>query len=361
MMRVLILTRYGRLGASSRVRFLQYVPWLEEAAIQVTVEPLLSDDLLRQRYARGAYPTWALLGGYLKRWATLRRQVEFDVLWIEKEALPWWPLWLEAALLRSVPYVLDYDDAVFLAYDASPKAWVRRLFAGRLGRLMAKAALVVAGNEYLANYARSSGAARVVVVPTVLDLARYPARRLRSSVVSSGLSRLRVVWIGSPATVHYLQLLAEPLRLLALDANFVLYVIGGGAVQLPGVPIEAAPWSEDTEVEAIASCDIGVMPLLDSDWERGKCGYKLIQYMACGLPVVASDVGVNPEIVEQGVNGFLANSDQEWVAALRTLLGDPSLRAKMGQAGRQRVERDYCVQQTGPRMVKLLQSVGGLA
>ncbi len=358
-MRVLILTRYGRLGASSRIRFLQYVPGLEEAAIQVTVEPLLSDQLLQQRYARGAYPMWALLGSYLKRWATLRRRAEFDVLWIEKEAFPWWPLWLEAALLRSVPYVLDYDDAVFLTYDANPRTWVRRAFAGRLGRLMAKSALVVAGNEYLANYARSKGAARVAVVPSVLDLARYPAPR-RLSPAPSRLDQLRVVWIGSPATVHYLQLLAEPLRVLALDANFVLCVIGGGAVQLPGVPTEVVAWSEDTEVEAIAGCDIGVMPLLDSAWERGKCGYKLIQYMACGLPVVASGVGVNPEIVQQGVNGFVANSDEEWVSALRTLLGDQSLRSQMGQAGRQRVERDYCVQQTGPRMVKLLQSVSGL-
>ncbi|MDP2371480.1 glycosyltransferase family 4 protein [Rhodoferax sp.] len=360
-MRVLILTRYGRLGASSRVRFLQYVPWLEEAAIQVTVQPLLSDALLRLRYARGAYPVWALVGAYVKRWATLQRREAYDLLWIEKEAFPWWPLWLEAALLRSVPYVLDYDDAVYLAYDANPRAWVRRLFAGRLGRLMAKSALVVGGNDYLANYARSNGAARVAVVPTVLDLARYPAHQRRSILDSSKLDRLRVVWIGSPATVHYLQLLAEPLRVLVREASFVLRVIGGGAVQLPGVPIELVPWSEDTEVEAIADCDIGVMPLVDSDWERGKCGYKLIQYMACSLPVVASGVGVNPEIVEPGVNGFLANSNQEWVAALRTLLGDPSLRSQMGLAGRQRVERDYCVQQTGPRMVTLLQSVGGAA
>lgn len=355
-MKVLLLTRYGRLGASSRVRLLQYLPYLEDAGMQVTVQSLLSDDMLRLRYARGRYPAAALLGAYWKRCVALLGCKEFDVVWIEKEALPWWPLWLEARLLRGSAYVLDYDDAVFLAYEANRRTWVRRCLGGRLARLMAGSALVTAGNDYLADYARRGGAPRVMVVPTVLDLARYPP----PSVAAQGTlpaRPLRVVWIGSPATVHYLDLLAEPLRALALRTRFVLRVIGGGAIQMQGVSTEVIPWSEDSEVNAIGECDIGVMPLVDSPWERGKCGYKLIQYMACGLPVVASNVGVNPQIVQDGVNGFLARSEGEWIAALERLCGDQALRARLGLAGRRRVESNYCVQQTGPRVASLLRSV----
>ena len=354
-MKVLMLTRYGRLGASSRVRFLQYVPYLEAAGIQVEVQSLLSDDLLRLRYELGRYPVAELIRAYWQRCMRLVRRGELDLVWIEKEALPWWPLWLEALLLRRVPYALDYDDAVFLAYDEHPRAWIRRWCGARLGQLMARSALVVVGNSYLADYARGSGASFVDVVPTVLDLARYPLPK-GPDRQQTRIGPLRIVWIGSPATVHYLQLLAAPLRVLAKQVDFVLRIIGGGAIQLLGVPTEIVSWSEDSEVDDIGACDVGVMPLLDSAWERGKCGYKLIQYMACGLPVVASNVGVNSEIVQNDVNGILVNSDQGWVAALERLLGDQSLRWRMGLAGRQRVEREYCVQQTGPRLVNLLRT-----
>jgi len=167
----------------------------------------------------------------------------------------------------------------------------------------------------------------------------------------------RIVWIGSPSTVRYLQLLHNPLQDLAKLQPFVFRIIGGGAVAIPGVQVEVMPWAENTEVENITTCDVGVMPLVDSPWEQGKCGYKLIQYMACGLPVVASGVGVNPEIVQQGVNGFLANTSDEWVAALYKLLTDKSLSCQMGLAGRLRVESQYCLQVTGPKLAGLLRQV----
>ena len=129
--------------------------------------------------------------------------------------------------------------------------------------------------------------------------------------------------------------------------------VGRGSVPrstLPAVPTEHVPWTEAAEVAAIAEFDVGIMPLADEPWERGKCGYKLIQYMACGLPVVASPVGVNRQIVEHGVNGFLAETPTQWDEALRTLLADPALRQRMGQAGRQKVERQFSLQVTGPKV-----------
>lgn len=341
---------------------LQYLPWLQQAGLEATVQPLLSDDLLTGRYRQGGYGLGALSAAYGARVRTLWHRRQFDLLWIEKEVLPWMPLWLERGLLHGTPYVLDYDDAVFHQYDMHPNPWLRRLYGRRLDGLMASAALVVGGNNYLAQRARDAGAMWVERVPTVVDLVRY-APKIHAPVngieASGGSGKVpRIVWIGSPATVHYLELLHEPLQTLATKVRFKLRVIGGGRIDLPGVDVESVAWSEDTEADSIRVCDIGAMPLLDSPWERGKCGYKLIQYMASGLPVVASNVGVNSEIVQQGQSGFLASTGLEWVAGLDRLLNDVSLRVHMGQLGRQRVERAYCIQHTGPRMAELLMKAG---
>jgi glycosyltransferase involved in cell wall biosynthesis len=355
--KVLALTKYGRLGASSRMRSLQYLPWLQQAGMQATVQTLLSDDQLQARYHRGAYGFAQLLQAYADRLHTLLQRRSFDVVWIEKEALPWWPLWLERALLSGVPYVLDFDDAIFHNYDRHAKAWVRQVYGRRLDGLMAGAALVVCGNQYLAQRARDAGARQVEVLPTAIDLDRYPFRQEAPTGFSTPAEPSRIVWIGSPSTVRYLQLLSGPLQTLAKQQSFVLRVIGGGVIDIPGVQIEVVPWTEDSEVKNINACDVGVMPLLDSPWEQGKCGYKLIQYMACGLPVVASSVGVNSEIVESGVNGFLADTPDEWVVTLGRLLGDQAFSRQMGLAGRQRVERLYCIQKTGPKLSELLRAV----
>lgn len=355
--KVLMLTKYGRLGASSRMRSFQYLPWLEEAGFEVRIESLLSDDLLRVRYVEGRHRIIALIGAYFNRLRALMSRHRFDLLWIEKEALPWWPLWFELAMLRKVPYVLDYDDAIFHNYDQHKSSLVRRFFGRRLDGLMAQAALVVGGNNYLLQRACDAGAVRTEFLPTVIDLRHYQLHAAARGDETSYDDKLpRIVWIGSPSTVSYLRLLAAPLQSLSKSHPFVLRIIGGGEINLPGVQTEILPWSEDSEFEDISKADVGIMPLKDSFWERGKCGYKIIQYMASGLPVVASGVGVNLEIVREGENGYIANSDSEWIAALGKLLEDPLLRMKMGRTGRRRVEEDYCIQKTAPRVVELLNS-----
>ena len=355
MVSILVLTKYGRMGASSRLRFLQYFPHLEQNSFRITLQSLLSDEFLQVRYRRGSYGFACLLRAYADRFSAMLRRNNFDAVWIEKEALPWAPLSVEQTLLSGVPYVLDYDDAVFHQYDQHPRAWVRCLYGKRLDGLMANAALVVGGNNYLAQRARNAGAQWTEIIPTVIDLNRYPC----PSREPDTRKLPRIVWIGSPSTARYLQLLCEPLVRLAKRQSFVLRVIGAGVVDIPGVQIEVVTWSENTEVESTGVCDVGVMPLEDSSWERGKCGYKLIQYMACGLPVVASGVGVNSEIVQHGVNGYLANTPDEWVDALEKLLIDQQLRVQMGRAGRHMVEQVYCIQQTGPKMARFLRLAAG--
>lgn len=348
-LRVLALTRYGSLGASSRLRFLQYLPFLSEQNIQVETQALFDDAALESRYARGRYGLTLTMRSFFKRICALRQSQRVDLLWIEKEALPWWPLWLEQTLLGDVPYVLDYDDAVFHQYDQHRLGLLRRIFGQRLDRLMEQSALVVAGNEYLTNRARASGARYVALLPTVIDLQRYPTPTWQHANSETP----RIVWIGSPSTATYLQMLLMPLQQLAEQFNYVLKVIGA-KVDLPGVPTESIEWAEEKEVAELSMSDIGVMPLPDTPWEQGKCGYKLIQYMACGLPVVASPIGANLQIVQDSVNGFLADTAESWMIALKTLLTDAALRIQMGKAGRLQVERSYCLQVTGPKLAELL-------
>lgn len=351
-MKILFLTRYGRLGASSRMRFLLYVPWLEKVGIGCTIAPLFDDNQLAERYRENQYGLASLMRSYARRIQFLRKKSNFDLVWIEKEALPWFPVCLEQWLLGGVPYVLDFDDAIFHNYDMHRSPLVRKVFSKRIDRLMAGSRLVLAGNNYLAQRALDAGAPKVEVVPTLIDLDRYSA----NIVSNEKIDLPRIVWIGSPSTARYLKLIHKPLEELSRQFTFKLRVIGADAFTLQGVNMEYVPWTEATEAASIQSCDIGVMPLLDSPWERGKCGYKLIQYMACGLPVVASPVGVNCEIVSDGENGYLAGSDGAWVDALGTLLRDAMLRQQMGAAGRRRVEADYCIQQVAPRMAGLLRT-----
>jgi glycosyltransferase involved in cell wall biosynthesis len=344
------LTRYGPLGASSRVRMLQYQQALAAAGLALSVDALLDDAYLRAKYQDGRAGVARVAGAYAGRawrWRGLAQTA--DVLWIEKELWPWMPAFAELALVKSRPFVLDLDDAVFHNYDLHSSAFVRRGWGRKIDRLMAAASLVTAGNSYLAERAERAGARRVDVVPTVIDLERYPAPA-RQEQRAPG-DPLVVVWVGSPATAHYLQALAPVLTRIAARRPLELRVIGGH-VHMPGVAVTEVAWSQAAEASSIAAGDVGIMPLPDSPWERGKCGYKLIQYMACGLPVVGAAVGANRDIVIPGTTGLLVASDTQWEEALCTIADDPSLAAEMGAAGRRRAEAKYSLQAVAPYLIQ---------
>lgn len=353
-MKILVLPRHSTLGASSRLRLLQYIPWLGKNKHQTKVAPFFSDHLLSNKYASGRYSLWGLFCAYASRvWLLINRR-NFDLVWIEKEALPWLPAWLEVALLKNVPYVLDFDDATFHNYDLHPSAIVKKIYGRRIDRVMASASLVVSGNQYLATRARSAGAQNVEIIPTVIDINRYIVKSEVNDADSKTL--LRIVWIGSPTTAKYLKILEEPLKALGATHPFVLRVIGA-ELDMPGVQLETCTWTESSEVDLLRECDVGIMPLIDTPWEQGKCGYKLIQYMACGLPVVASPVGANLNIVQPGRNGYLAKTSDEWLSALQSLLASAQARQAMGSCGRQDVESQYAIQVTAPVYVKALEKV----
>jgi glycosyltransferase involved in cell wall biosynthesis len=191
-------------------------------------------------------------------------------------------------------------------------------------------------------------------VPTVVDLRKYTPR----AAFSSG-DAVTIGWIGSPATAKYLETLAGPLAQVCRETNARVRLIGAGPTALSGVPVDRLAWDEATETKNISEFDMGIMPLPDGPWERGKCGFKLIQYMACGVSVVASPVGMNRRIVEPGVHGFLASSEQQWVETLTQLIRDPALRARLGAEGRRRIEDSYSTQVVAPRLARLLRQAAG--
>jgi len=353
-MRLLILSRYDRQGASSRQRMLQFVPGLRQQGWQVTIQPLHGPHYLAALYGGGQRSPVDLAGDYARRFGALAGAGRFDLVWAEKELVPWLPWPLERLLTPRAPLVVDYDDAVFHRYDQHQRALVRTLLGGKIDSVMRRADLVVAGNDYLAERAASAGARRVAVLPTVIDEAQFPAPTL----ARAGRSDLpfTIGWIGTPRTVDYLGMIGGELATLAGEGPLKLVTIGA-STELPGVPCESRPWSEAAEAAELAQCDVGIMPLPDGPWERGKCGYKLVQYMACGLPVVASPVGINRTIVEHGVTGLLAADGAAWLAALRRLRDDLASRLRLGGAGRARALADYSLATVQPRLVDLLVSV----
>lgn len=352
-MKILILTRYSRLGASSRLRLYQYIDYLSLKGWEVTLCPLLGDVYIDDLYNKRPKKYASILASYWQRLRTLMGSRSYDVLWIEKELFPMLPGWFEAILYKAgIPYVVDYDDAIFHNYDLHPNWLVRKCMGNKIDKVMKNAALVITGNEYLAVRARQAGAKQVELIPTVIDILRYEPVYERSDVFAIG-------WIGSPATSKYLDLLIPSLLRFNGRRRFKLILVGSGEFHVNDLSIETRLWSEDTEVNDIQSFDVGIMPLPDSPWERGKCGYKLIQYMACGKPVIASPVGVNKDIIENGVNGFLAKNEDDWVEAFEKLYAHPDMALSIGKRNRAKVEESYCIQVTAPRMETLLRTVAG--
>lgn len=343
MTNVLLLTRYERLGASSRVRFLQFLPQLEATGFTFDIQPLLSNEYVQSLYGGPPVSRWSIAKAYGRRLRALKRRLNHDIVWMEKEALPWLPAWIEIARMEGIPFVVDYDDAWFHRYESH---WLSPILGHKIDSVMRVAHTVVAGNDFLARRARQAGAKRVEVVPTAIDFSRYQNLPER---VADG--RLNVGWIGIPLNAHYLSI-AEP-GLRAVE-GINLQVVGGPVPpELAGITAESFPWTEDSEIARIAAFDVGIMPLHDTTWERGKCAYKLIQVMAAGKPVIASPVGANRQVVQHGVNGFLAETPEQWADALRKL-SDPDLRRRMGQAARQTVQEGYTTDVTGPRLAAIL-------
>jgi glycosyltransferase involved in cell wall biosynthesis len=345
---VLGLSLYGPLAASTRYRLMQYVPGLRAQGIDLDVRSLLGDRYVQTIFAGKKYALTDLLKDYMARAALLLQQRRYDLAIVNAELFPLLPGFIESRLLR-IPYIYDFDDAFFLKYRMDRFQRVSFLLANKFDPIVARAAAVTAGNRHLQKFASARNHA-THWLPTVVDTERY------LSAPSNRAGIFTVGWIGSPSTSPYLALLAEPLERLGREGPVRLKVVGGHCPDIPSIDVVNIPWSEATEVDLINSFDVGVMPLTDDAWARGKCAFKLIQYMACAVPVVASPVGANVDVVNEA-SGLLADNADNWFNALRRLRDDAALRQRLGSAARATVEQSYSLRSTLPIMERTIKAV----
>jgi len=354
-MKVLVLSKYPRMGASSRLRTLQYLPLLDQQDFEFTVHSLFDQAYLENLYSKGSRSRLAIFKHYTKRLLTLSSAWRYDLVWIEYEIFPYLPAFAEQFLaLIGKKYIVDYDDAIFHNYDLSTNPLIRRFLAKKIDTVMANSSCVTAGNAYLAERAQIAGAKCIEWVPTVVDQSRYmPRLKVEGSPKVIG-------WIGSPSTQKYILDIKEALHTVCERHSARLLLVGANqdiVDKLPGIEVEVAPWSEDSEARLIQQMDIGIMPLPNGPWEKGKCGYKLIQYMATGVPVIASPIGVNNDIISGSCCGYLADDPEQWASSLNTLLSSADQREKFGKAGRKAVEDIYSLQVQAPILARIFNSI----
>jgi glycosyltransferase involved in cell wall biosynthesis len=338
-----------------RFRIEQWEPLLRRSGVEITYEPFECDDLHEAIYKMGGVGRKIrfVLKACARRFAALRRVRDFDAVYVFREAAllgpPVFERWAHGA---GVPVVFDFDDAVFVPYKSIYNGLFSVLkFPGKTRTICRLAAHVMAGNTYLADFARRHNP-RVTIVPTTIDTEKYTFEPVRPAPNPPVIG-----WSGSFSTVKHLDTLRDALQLLARRERFRLRVIGTPRYELEGVDVEALPWRSQSELADLRPIDIGVMPMPDDAWSRGKCGLKALQYMALGIPTVCSPVGVNAEIIRDGENGLLAMTTDQWVEQLSRLLRSGDLRRDLGRAGRETVEVGYSALSQAPRVCHILESV----
>ena len=349
MIRVLALVPYPADRApGQRYRIEQWAPLLRRAGVKVTLSPFLSRRGMDLLYEPGhvAAKAQEVLRGYLKRLAEVLLPSSADVIFVYREAALLGPAWIEWLLSLRRPLVFDFDDAIYLADTSQANAWSRRLKpVTKVDTICRIARHVTVGNEFLAGFAKDRARA-VTVVPSTIDTDVYqiqPRARNRIPVIG---------WTGSITTVPYLMALAPALRRLREKQEFELHVIGAN-IDIAGLTVRCLPWRGETEPDDLRALDVGLMPLSDDQWSRGKCGMKALQYMALGIPPVVSPVGVNMTIVRDGVNGFYAQAEEEWIDRIALLLEDEPLRRGLGQEAQRTVEESYSARAHAPRVARI--------
>jgi hypothetical protein len=314
--------------AASRYRVLQYLPYLRKAGMETEAVEFPSG-----------------IKGWLQ---TLPAVKKADILFVQRKRLPLYVLYAFRRLGKLVVY--DFDDAVMFKNSLSPKPYsLRRRLSFR--RMLGFTDLVVAGNAFLKDEAQRY-CREVRTLPTPIDADRYPPKVYRDE------KEVKIGWIGDHGSIHYMESYKDIWEELGrLYRNVSLTIICDTFIETQNISLIRRQWSSEREVEYLQELDIGVMPLFDDAWSRGKCGFKIIQYLGAGVPAVCTPVGINREVVEPGVTGFWAESRQEWIERLSTLIDDGEMRRRMGAEGREKILKGYTVQACAPKLVDWLKEL----
>jgi len=333
---VLGLALYGSQAASHRVRLSQYKKPLSSLGVNLEIQSFHNNKYIIDRYAGNSFSALDLISAYIMR-IILILFSRHDLLIVHCELLPFCPSWLEICLLRKKKYIYDFDDAFYLKYRTGKLKFLAPFLGSKFEYFIKSASAVCAGSKVLSDYALDFNK-NVFVLPSVVDTRRIMPKDDQSKIVVN--THFVIGWVGTPSTAKYLQLIIEPLQMLAAELPVKLIVVGAKILPIKGLQVFHEEWRLDSERDTMCNFDVGVMPLPDTGWARGKCAYKLIQYMACGIPVVASPVGVNADIISRDC-GFLATTTSEWFQALYRLAFDSPLRKQMGLSARQLIEQNF--------------------
>jgi glycosyltransferase involved in cell wall biosynthesis len=351
-LRLLILAPNPVESATTRYRIAQYLPGLAREGIVGDLVPFLTPELFGRMYRTGG--TWAksigIARSIVRRLQLILRARQYDAVFISREAMTLGPPIIEwiFAHFADLPLIFDFDDATWVPYRSPTYGNLTRWIKppGKTATIIAMSRTVVAGNRYLADYARQFNQA-TTIIPTVVDTAVYqstPPNGRRQDIPVIG-------WIGSHSTSQYLRLITKSLERVRQRHRFIFRVMGAGEeIRIPGVEVENLPWVMATEVGDFRSLDIGVYPIIEDEWSRGKCAFKAIQYQAAGVACVASPIGMNLEVIESGGNGLLAGTAEEWVGALERLLADVEYRRQLAMAGRLNAVARYSLEVQAPRL-----------
>ncbi|MCU7551306.1 glycosyltransferase [Chitinophagaceae bacterium LB-8] len=343
--KVLFLLPYPLFKApSQRFRVEAFFPLLESHKIEFRTDEFLDEKAWKLLYQQGStvQKGWAVIRGFLKRLFTvLFVAPQYDYVFIHREASPLGPPifeWILAMMFRK-KIIFDFDDAIWIpAVSKGNKIALYIKWFSKISTICKWAYKISAGNEYLANWSKQFNQ-HVVITPTSVDTVN---RFNRLKQVNR--NKMVIGWTGSHSTLKYLDVIYPVLQRLEEEFAFEFLVICNQPPSFQLKSMKFIPWQETSEIEDLLKIDIGVMPLLADAWSEGKCGFKIIQYLALGIPAVASPVGVNKDIVEDGRNGYLCSTEKEWYVALKRLLGDSLLRGEMGMKGREKIVKEYSVQ-----------------
>ncbi len=353
-MRVCALVPYpAGITPSQRYRIEQWRPILTSEGIEVELWPFLEEQELALLYSARRWPDKARMvsRATARRFRAVTRLEEFDAVLIHRAACLAGPAFLERLIARRKPIVFDFDDAIYLLDTTAQNrifGWLK--FPGKTATLCRISRQVVAGNHHLARYARRHNA-NVVVVPSSIDIERYaPLPKPHRP------DRVVIGWIGSATSQAHLEAFTPVLRRILERNGVEIHVVSAHPPQLGGVPARWKRWTAEREVEDLAEFDIGIMPLPDDEWTRGKSAFKALQCMGMAVPVVCSSVGASLDLIQHGENGFLASTSEDWVENLGRLISDSSLRDRVGRAGRRTVERTYSARTSARTLARVLRA-----
>ena len=337
---------------SQRFRFEQYYTLLDQKGITYEIKPFLSNEIWDILYVPGRFPKKAMgiLGGLLKRFMLLFSLKRFDYIFIHREATPIGPSFFEyfASKWLKKKIVYDFDDAIWIPNYSEANSFFSFLKGyGNVHKICSYAWKVSCGNEFLCNYALQYNK-NVVYNPTTIDTENY-----HNKIKNQDSNTFVIGWTGSHSTIRYIAEIIPVLAELEKKYKFVFRVISDLKPEFELNSLEYVKWKKDTEIEDLLGFNIGIMPLVDDKWANGKCGFKALQYMSLGIPALVSPVGVNTRIVDDGINGFICSSNEDWKNAIEKLLSNKALLLEMSKQTRKKIIDHYSVKSNSQNFIGL--------